>query len=110
MDLRVNKNFRITRGVRLQFRNEFLNVLNPTNSGVPNQQSNSTACGTIITTYPPRQNQFGLKLLFRVMTALRVCSRLFRTASPGRSWITGPSSVTRPKGMSRVSVIDSQVI
>jgi hypothetical protein len=39
-------------------------VLNHTNFGIPNQQSNSTAFGTITSTYPPRQVQFGLKLLF----------------------------------------------
>jgi hypothetical protein len=61
MDLAVNKNFRITEGMKLQFRSEFFNILNHTNFGVPNQQSNSTAFGTITTTYPPRQIQFGLK-------------------------------------------------
>ena len=63
-DLAVNKNFRVTEGIRLQVRGEFFNVLNHTNFGVPNQQSNSTAFETITTTYPPRQIQFGLKLLF----------------------------------------------
>jgi hypothetical protein len=63
-DLAVNKNFRITEGIKLQFRSEFFNVLNHTNFGIPNQQSNSAAFGTITTTYAPRQIQFGLKLLF----------------------------------------------
>src|SRR5271165_120777 len=63
-DLAVDKNFRITERIKLQFRAEFFNVLNHTNFGVPNQQSNSSAFGTITTTYPPRQIQFGLKLLF----------------------------------------------
>jgi len=63
-DLAANKNFRITEGIRLQFRSEFFNVLNHTNFGAPNLQSNSTAFGTITTTFPPRQIQFGLKLLF----------------------------------------------
>ncbi len=63
-DLAINKNVRITEDVRLQFRSEFFNVLNHTNFGIPNQQSNSAAFGTITTTYSPRQIQFGLKLLF----------------------------------------------
>ena len=63
-DFAVNKNIDITEGVKLQFRSEFFNILNHTNFGPPNQQSNSTAFGTITTTYAPRQVQFGLKLLF----------------------------------------------
>jgi len=63
-DLGVSKSFRITEGIRLQFRGEFFNVLNHTNFGLPNQTSTSTAFGTITTTYPARQIQFGLKLLF----------------------------------------------
>jgi len=63
-DLSVNKNFRITEGIELQFRSEFFNIMNHTNFGLPNQTSNSSAFGTITTTYPARQIQFGLKLLF----------------------------------------------
>jgi hypothetical protein len=63
-DLGVFKNFGIREGIKLQFRSEFFNVLNHTNFGVPNNVSTSSAFGTITTTYPPRQIQFGLKLLF----------------------------------------------
>jgi outer membrane receptor protein involved in Fe transport len=63
-DLGAFKNFRITEGIKLQFRSEFFNVLNHTNFGLPNQTSTSSAFGTITTTYPARQIQFGLKLLF----------------------------------------------
>ncbi len=63
-DLAVNKDLRITEGVKLQFRSEFFNVLNHTNFGFPVQQSNSAAFGTITTTYSPRQIQFALKLMF----------------------------------------------
>jgi hypothetical protein len=63
-DLSVNKYFNIRESIRLQFRSEFFNVLNHTNFGVPNQQSNSSAFGTITNAYPARQIQFALKLLF----------------------------------------------
>jgi hypothetical protein len=63
-DLGVSKNFGITERVKLQFRSEFFNVLNHTNLGIPNQQANSTAFGSITGTFPARQVQFGLKLLF----------------------------------------------
>jgi hypothetical protein len=63
-DLGVNKNFSITERARLQFRSEFFNLLNHTNLGIPNQQANSTAFGSITGTFPARQVQFGMKLMF----------------------------------------------
>ena len=65
-DLSVNKNFVLPfrEGMALQFRSEFFNVLNHTNFGYPNPNISSTAFSTIRTTYPPRQIQFALKLLF----------------------------------------------
>jgi hypothetical protein len=64
-DLGVYKTFRLPReGMGLQFRSEFLNVLNHTNLGLPNATTTSAAFGTIRTTYPPRQIQFALKFLF----------------------------------------------
>ena len=63
-DFSVDKNFRIHEGIRLQFRSEFFNVLNHTNFGIPNTQTTSAAFGTIRSTYPSRQGQFALKLLF----------------------------------------------
>jgi hypothetical protein len=63
-DLGVNKNFRIREDIHLQFRSEFFNVLNHTNFGIPTTVTTSTAFGTIRSTYPPRQIQFALKLLF----------------------------------------------
>ncbi len=63
-DLSVDKNFRITEGIKVQFRSEFFNVLNHTNFGPPNPISTSTSFGTITTTLPARQIQFALKLLF----------------------------------------------
>ncbi len=63
-DMAVDKNFRIGEWAKLQFRSEFFNLPNHTNFGVPNTISTSTAFGTIRTTYPSRQIQFGLKLMF----------------------------------------------
>src|SRR3954468_6748050 len=65
-DFAVNKNFALPfrEGMALQFRSEFFNVLNHTNFGYPNSDITSGAFGTIRTTYPPRQIQFALKLLF----------------------------------------------
>ena len=64
-DLAANKSFRLPReGMSLQFRSEFFNILNHTNFGIPTLVTTSSAFGTIRTTYPPRQIQFALKLLF----------------------------------------------
>jgi hypothetical protein len=65
-NLGVNKNFALPfrEGMALQFRSEFFNVLNHTNFGYPDSNITDTAFGTIRTTYPPRQIQFALKLLF----------------------------------------------
>jgi hypothetical protein len=64
-DLGVTKNFNFTETIRLQFRSEFFNVLNHTNFGIPsNQQANNASFGSITGTFPARQVQFGMKLLF----------------------------------------------
>jgi len=63
-DLGIDKSFRITEAIRLQFRSEFFNVLNHTNFGPPTNTTTSGAFGTITNTLPARQIQFALKLLF----------------------------------------------
>jgi hypothetical protein len=63
-DLALDKTFQIHEDVRMQFRSEFFNFLNQTNFGVPDVRTTDTAFGTIRTTYPARQIQFALKLLF----------------------------------------------
>jgi len=63
-DFSVDKNFRIQEKARLQFRAEFFNLPNHTNFGIPNPQITSAAFGTIRTTFPSRQGQFALKLIF----------------------------------------------
>lgn len=65
-DLAADKSFPLPfrEGMAIQFRSEFFNVLNHTNFGLPNTIVNNSAFGTIRTTYPARQIQFALKLLF----------------------------------------------
>jgi hypothetical protein len=63
-DLSIDKSFRIRETATLQFRSEWFNVLNHTNFGIPNTQTTSSAFGTIRATYPSRQGQFALKLIF----------------------------------------------
>jgi len=63
-DLSVNKSFRIRERAQIQLRSEFFNVTNHTNFGIPVTVSNSTSFGQIRTTYPARQIQFALKVLF----------------------------------------------
>jgi hypothetical protein len=63
-DLGVNKSFAIRERFRLQFRSEFFNVLNHTNLGIPDSNISDAAFGTIRSTFPARQIQLALKLLF----------------------------------------------
>jgi len=63
-DLGVNKSFRIVEAVKLQFRSEFFNILNHTNLAIPDSNINDAAFGTIRATFPARQIQFALKLMF----------------------------------------------
>lgn len=63
-DFAANKAFLIREGIRLQFRSEFFNLLNHTNLGVPDTKTTDAAFGTIRSTYPSRQIQFALKLMF----------------------------------------------
>jgi hypothetical protein len=64
LDVALDKTFQIHEDIRLQFRSEFFNVLNHTNFGIPDTKTTDAAFGTIRSTYPARQIQFALKLLF----------------------------------------------
>jgi len=64
-DLAVDKSVRITERFNIQFRSEFFNLLNHTNFLIPDPRlSDGASFGTVRATFPPRQIQFGLKLLF----------------------------------------------
>jgi hypothetical protein len=63
-DLSANKSFRIGEKAKLQFRSEFFNVINHTNFGIPNTTTTSSSFGQIRSTYPARQIQFALKVIF----------------------------------------------
>ncbi|MGD0963588.1 MAG: TonB-dependent receptor [Candidatus Acidiferrales bacterium] len=63
-DLAVDKTFQIHEDIRMQFRSEFFNFLNQTNFGIPDVRTTDATFGDIRTTYPARQIQFALKLLF----------------------------------------------
>ena len=63
-DFSANKTFRIRELARLQFRSELFNITNHTNFGIPGTDISTSSFGQIRTTYPARQIQFALKLLF----------------------------------------------
>lgn len=63
-DLAVDKKFAIREAASLQFRSEFFNAINHTNFGFPDATVTDAAFGTIRQTYPARQIQFALKLMF----------------------------------------------
>ncbi len=63
-DMGVQKRFRITEGVKLEFRSEFFNIFNKTNLLAPDSNRSNQTFGLISGTFPARQVQFALKLLF----------------------------------------------
>ncbi|HTS76292.1 MAG TPA: TonB-dependent receptor [Bryobacteraceae bacterium] len=63
-DFAADKFFRIREVARLQFRSEFFNLTNKTNFGIPGTDISTSSFGQIRATYPARQIQFALKLLF----------------------------------------------
>lgn len=65
LDLGVDKNFALPReGMRIQFRGEFFNIFNHTNFAAATSDRSSGAFGTVRGTFPARQIQFALKLIF----------------------------------------------
>ena len=59
----LNKQFRITEGVRVQFRAEFFNFFNHTQLGQPVEAATSRFFGQVRNALDARITQFGLKLL-----------------------------------------------
>jgi outer membrane receptor protein involved in Fe transport len=65
LDLGLQKRFPVWReGRYLEFRTEFFNALNKTNFSPANGDRSSSSFGTISGTFPSRQVQFALKLIF----------------------------------------------
>jgi hypothetical protein len=65
LDLGLHKQFGLwTERSRLEFRAEAFNILNQTNFQAPNSNISSSAFGSITSTFPARQLQFAMKLLF----------------------------------------------
>ncbi len=64
VDAAVQKDVALRNGARLQFRWEIFNLLNTVNFEVPNRIAFTQNFGRIFSAKPPRQMQFGLKLLF----------------------------------------------
>ena len=64
LDLGLHKDFALTERFKLSFRTEAFNALNRTNFSAPNATRSSGSFGQINSTYPARQLQFALKLLF----------------------------------------------
>jgi len=64
VDFSAVKNFAIAENLRLQFRAEFFNLFNHTNFSNPTSTLTSPNFGQILSAYPARDIQFGLKLLW----------------------------------------------
>ncbi|WP_031496081.1 TonB-dependent receptor [Bryobacter aggregatus] len=64
LDLGLHKDFLLTERFKLSFRTEAFNAFNRTNFNAPNANRSSGSFGQINSTYPARQVQFALKLVF----------------------------------------------
>ncbi len=65
LDIGLHKQFGLwSESSKLEFRAEAFNLLNQTNFQAPNGNISSSAFGSITTTFPARQLQFALKVLF----------------------------------------------
>ena len=65
LDFGIHKQFRSPgEGRNLEFRTEFFNTLNKTNFSPANGDRSSSSFGTITGTFPARQVQFALRLMF----------------------------------------------
>lgn len=64
LDTGLLKNFPVTEKAYLQFRFEAFNMPNYVNFGTPNTSIGESSTGQIFSAGPPRELQFGLKLIF----------------------------------------------
>jgi len=64
-DLGLHKDFALWReSAKLQFRSEFFNLTNRTNFGAPASNISASNYGSITSTFPARQVQFAVRLMF----------------------------------------------
>lgn len=63
-DLSLQKNFRISENVKLQFRGDFLNAFNHVNLNSPNSSCCAGTMGVVSSSSSPRNIQFALKLYY----------------------------------------------
>jgi hypothetical protein len=64
LDTNIQKSFRLSERVSVQFRSEFFNMLNKTNFRAPVVNWSAANFGQYTQTYQPRQIQFALKVIF----------------------------------------------
>jgi outer membrane receptor protein involved in Fe transport len=64
LDFAIDRNFKITEGIKLQFRAESFNVLNHPNFNLPNTTYDTPNFASLTSAADPRQIQFGLKLIY----------------------------------------------
>ena len=64
VDLSVQKDFRITESVRIQFRGDFLNAFNRVNLNAPASDAFGPNMSLINSSQSPRNIQFALKLYY----------------------------------------------
>jgi hypothetical protein len=64
MDLGLHKDFHLTEAMKLQFRTEAFNLSNQTNFMSPASNISNSNYGSITSTFPARQVQFALRLMF----------------------------------------------
>ena len=64
LDMGMHKDFRVRESVKLELRGEAFNMANRTNFTAPDGNISNSTFGVISTTFPARQVQFAMKVVF----------------------------------------------